>query len=332
VGQALVVSFLIIMSDEFIHGAAPGGFSEKAQAVDTLLADGADKPLGLGIQVWGAGRQTDCLAVGGAKPPAKWVREEGRPVVDQGALRTEKAVPGIGEMARDRLHPRGVGFRDDPCEFDLTGREANDEEHVTTNQSPGRPKFQGEAIGRGQYLPVSFEKLFPSQPLWALGRWCPSRGFHDLGHRAASDLLVQVGQRTLDSGVTPGPVLPGQFQDQFLELRPCGGRPGLRVRLESYFWGGDERPGPGQQSIRSDETGKLVQSSAADAFAFDGQPSSLIIIEPRFFTQLLFEDANFLWELGDDILRVAAHPTGDRNEEQGQRIHRQIIQGWKSDG
>jgi len=76
----------------------------------------------------------------------------------------------------------------------------------------------------------------------------------------------------------------------------------------------------------------LVQSSAADGFAFDGQPLSLIIIEPRFFTQLLFEDANFLLELGDDILLVAAHPTGDRNEEQGQRIHRQSIQDWKSDG
>ena len=84
---------------------------------------------------------------------------------------------------------------------------------------------------------------------------------------------------------------------------------------------------PGQQSIRSDETGEWVQSSAADVFAFDGQPSSLIIIEPRFLTQLFFEDANLLLEIRDDILLVAVHPTGERNEEQGERIHRQIIPG-----
>jgi hypothetical protein len=37
-------------------------------------------------------------------------------------------------------------------------------------------------------------------------------------------------------------------------------------------------------------------------------------------------------EIRDDIVLVAVHPTGDRNQEQGERIHRQIIPGLKSDG
>ena len=71
---------------------------------------------------------------------------------------------------------------------------------------------------------------------------------------------------------------------------------------------------PGQQGIRTDETGELVQSSASEVFAFEGQPSSLILIEPRFFTQLFFKNVNLLLEIRDDILLVAVHPTSDRNQ------------------
>ena len=89
---------------------------------------------------------------------------------------------------------------------------------------------------------------------------------------------------------------------------------------------------PGQQRVGRVETGELVQSRSADAFAFDGQSSLLIIIEPSFFTELFFEDANLFLEVRDYVLLVAVHPTGDRKEEQGERIHRQSIPGWKSDG
>ena len=72
---------------------------------------------------------------------------------------------------------------------------------------------------------------------------------------------------------------------------------------------------PGQEGVGRDKTGKLVQSRAAEAFAFDGQSSSLIIIEPRLFAQLFFEDANLLLEIRDGLLLVAAHPAGDRKEQ-----------------
>jgi hypothetical protein len=82
----------------------------------------------------------------------------------------EKSIPRIGEMARDQLPPRGVGFGHDPCAFHLAGRQVNDEPHRIPNQSLGRPEFHGEEIGGGQYLPVSFEKLFSGESFSALGR------------------------------------------------------------------------------------------------------------------------------------------------------------------
>lgn len=72
-------------------------------------------------------------------------------------------------IARDLLHPRGIGFGDDSGEFHFAGREANDEQHMIPDQSFGRPEFHGEEIGGRQYLPVSFEKLFPRQPRFGAG-------------------------------------------------------------------------------------------------------------------------------------------------------------------
>jgi len=101
--------------------------------------------------------------------------------------------------------------------------------------------------------------------------------------------------------------------------------PTWRAGATGIVFLGDEQSVPGQQGIRTDETGELVQSRATEAFAFAGQSSSLIRIEPRLFTQLFFKNVNLLLEIRDDVLLIAAHPTSDRNKEQGERIHGENI-------
>ena len=86
---------------------------------------------------------------------------------------------------------------------------------------------------------------------------------------------------------------------------------------------------PGQQSIGGDQVGEVVEGATPDPFAFGRQPAALIIMDSRYFTQLFFEDANLLLQIREDLLLVAVPPTGDRNEEQGERIHCQMIPGLK---
>ena len=133
--------------------------------------------------------------------------------------------------------------------------------------------------------------------------------------------MVQVVQRALDAGVTPRRVLPGQFQDQFLDGRLCGWSASLAALAGTVFLG-DESPVPGQQGVGGDEAGKMVEGGTSDLFAFEGEAATLIIIEPRFLAELFFEDTNLFLEIDDDILLVAVHPADDRGDEQDQRIHR----------
>jgi hypothetical protein len=59
--------------------------------------------------------------------------------------------------------------------------------------------------------------------------------------------------------------------------------------------------------------------------ALDGQSAALIVIEPRAFSQLLFEDADFLLEVCDNDLLVAVHPAGDANQEEGNVLLKQMF-------
>jgi len=215
--------------------------------------------------------------------------------------------------------------------LDFPGCQADDEQHMIPNQSRGRPQFHREEIGGCQYLPMCLEKFLPGESFSPLGRRLPSCRLQHLGDGAAPDFMVEVSQRALNAGVPPGPVLAGQLQGQILDWFGCGGSTWLASSTGIVFLG-DEPPMPGQQGVGRDETGKLVEGGATDAFAFEGQAATLIVVEARFFAQLFFEDANFLLEIRADVILVAIQLASDREDEQGERIHRQIIPDWKSGG
>jgi hypothetical protein len=78
---------------------------------------------------------------------------------------------------------------------------------------------------------------------------------------------------------------------------------------------GDEPAAPRQYDVGSDEAGELVEGGAVDPFVFEGQAAPLIIVELGAFAQLFFEYSNFLLQVFNDVLLVAVHPTGDREED-----------------
>jgi hypothetical protein len=68
---------------------------------------------------------------------------------------------------------------------------------------------------------------------------------------------------------------------------------------------------PGQKSVRCNDAGKAQKTFSTDWLALDCPSAPLIIVEPRAFAQLLFENADFLLEVFDDNLLVTVHPAGD---------------------
>ena len=128
-----MVTLLVIVPYEFCDCSVQGLFSKKDHPVQTLLPDCAHEPLGIGVQVWGAGRQAKRFDLGTAKGLSGLFREQGGPVVNQVAAGPENTVPRIGEVSRHLLHPQGIGFRHDARELNFSGRQANDEQYVVTN-------------------------------------------------------------------------------------------------------------------------------------------------------------------------------------------------------
>jgi hypothetical protein len=65
---------------------------------------------------------------------------------------------------------------------------------------------------------VLLEKLLPGRLSFALRCWLNSVLRQDLCDRAATDVVPQVGECTLDAPIAPGAVLLRQTHDQFFNL------------------------------------------------------------------------------------------------------------------
>ena len=83
---------------------------------------------------------------------------------------------------------------------------------------------------------------------------------------------------------------------------------------------GDQTPMPPPQRIRGDESGNRVQRPSPEALSLHRQSTTLIVGQPELpATQLLFEDPVLLDQVGDHILLMPVHPTGNRQQEQLER-------------
>ncbi len=80
---------------------------------------------------------------------------------------------------------------------------------------------------------------------------------------------------------------------------------------------GDELAMPAEDGIRSDNGGKLVEHLAAEDLAFDGEPTSLAIVEEySFLSELLPEYVILSEEVLDGVLLPAVDPASEDQEQQ----------------
>jgi hypothetical protein len=123
--------------------------------------------------------------------------------MDQKAHLAQETVAGVGQISCRLEHPRFAGLWDDASNVDFPGHQAYHEEDVISHQSDGRPHFDGEEIRRRHRAPMNSEKFLPSHSLAPIWRWIPTGFAQNVGDRAASDLVSQIGQGTLDARISP---------------------------------------------------------------------------------------------------------------------------------
>jgi hypothetical protein len=84
---------------------------------------------------------------------------------------------------------------------------------------------------------------------------------------------------------------------------------------------GDKLAMPAEDGIRSDDGGKFVEQLAAEDLAFDGEPTSLALVEEYLFlSELLPEYVILSEEVLDGVLLPAVDPASEDQEQQMPRL------------
>ena len=96
------------------------------------------------------------------------------------------------------------------------------------NKPLDREHFNAQKVRRRQTLPVSLQKRGPSGVRVSFRSRIDSVLFEDVGDRATTDLMSQIGQCTSDPRVTPRRILnrhpQNNIDDCLLGARPPGPR------------------------------------------------------------------------------------------------------------
>src|SRR5207245_1664152 len=83
----------------------------------------------------------------------------------------------------------------------------------------------------------------------------------------------------------------------------------------------DQYPVPRQQRVRRHNRGEVPQNAASECLGFRRQPTALSVGEAHTSGPQLFpQDTVLFVEVVDDIALLLAHPTGERDENETQRV------------
>jgi hypothetical protein len=115
----------------------------------------------------------------------------------------EEALPaqatlGGGQLATALDHPGAVRLSVDAGDLHPPRRQVDHDEDGEARQATGGPHFHRKAVsGRDDAL-VPAEQLLPRRSPLALRRGLDSVLFQNVGDCASADMVIEVGERTLD--------------------------------------------------------------------------------------------------------------------------------------
>src|SRR3954453_4849262 len=116
-----------------------------------------------------------------------------------------------------RLDPRADKTADkkrarngrDAGDFHLPRRQFDHEQHNEPLQSTACPRLDGEEVGGDDQVPMLLEEFLPGGLSFPLRSRLNSVPRQDRGDRAATNVVPQIGKRTLDSPIAPSAVVNG---------------------------------------------------------------------------------------------------------------------------
>jgi hypothetical protein len=197
--------------------------------------------------------------------------------MDQEAEAAQESVTRIGHIPRHLYHPRFAGLRYDSGKVNFARHQAHDEEHVIPYQSDRRPHFDREKVRRRHCAPMNSEEFLPGHSLAPLWRWIQAAFAQNVRDGAASDLMSQIGQGTLDARVTPRPIFPCHSEDQLSDVHFGRRATGLSV-LARVVFPGNQATVPGQESVGCHDAGKTGEAFSPNRFAFGSETTALIVV------------------------------------------------------
>ena len=145
--ESLVVSLTMVMLDVLVNDEAQMPLAERDDAMETLLFDRPDEPLGIGVEIRALRRQPDRLNIATRQDLAKDPRVERIAVMNQLARGPQEAIDWIGQIAGHLFHPLAVGLRVDPGDVHTAGLQFDHEEDEIPPKTGQGEHLDREEIG-----------------------------------------------------------------------------------------------------------------------------------------------------------------------------------------
>src|SRR6202040_3345326 len=117
-------------------------------------------------------------------------------------LAAQEAAVRVSHIACDLPHPPVVWVSGDACDVYAAAANVDKEKHVIRHQAPERPDLDCEEIGCHDAFPVSLQKGRPRCALTALRRRLDPVVLENPCDRTSSNLVTQIGERTLNACVS----------------------------------------------------------------------------------------------------------------------------------
>ena len=161
VAPPLVIALEVIVLRVFFHGFSKVALAQWNDLGQALGLDGANKSLRIRIQIGASRGKFHCLHAGGLEKLTECLREQRIAIVDEVASSVQESIIGIGEIARNLLHPFSIRLRGNPGNLNPASLEIDNEEHEIPDQACPREHLDAEEIRGRDGFPMGLQKGRP---------------------------------------------------------------------------------------------------------------------------------------------------------------------------
>jgi hypothetical protein len=275
--MALMVPFVMVVFDELVNRPTQRTFAHEDQPIQARFLNRPHEALRVRVEIWRPGWQAKRLDTGGRQCVSKRVGEAWIAIMQEEAFPAEASIIRIGELATALDHPGTVRLREDAANLHPSRREVDHEQDGEAGQPSHGPVHCEEIRGR-EDASMRAQELVPGRPLLPLRSGFDPVLLQNVGDGASADVVIQVGERTLNPGIAPRSVL-GHHTDDPLADRLRGAWPSRAATQVSVVLARDQRPVPCKQGVGCHDRPDLRQRTSTKRLGFRGQADALIVGE-----------------------------------------------------